>query len=77
MFDRHQIEQDYSNIDIADEAFEHLFEFLISGVGILTLVYLLQVKTSILTYLVIFLNNTLMIGHKWELIIQKKTLPNT
>ena len=27
MFDRHQIEQDYSNIDIADEAFEHLFEF--------------------------------------------------
>ena len=27
MFDRHQIEQDYHNIDIADEAFEHLFEF--------------------------------------------------
>lgn len=27
MFDRHQIEQDYHDIDIADEAFEHLFEF--------------------------------------------------
>lgn len=27
MFDRHQIEQDYQDIDIADEAFEHLFEF--------------------------------------------------
>ena len=27
MFDCHQIEQDYQNIDIADEAFEHLFEF--------------------------------------------------
>lgn len=27
MFDRHQIERDYSTIDIADEAFEHLFEF--------------------------------------------------
>lgn len=27
MFDRHQIEQDYANIDIADEAFEQLFDF--------------------------------------------------
>lgn len=27
MFDRHQIELDYHDIDIADEAFEHLFEF--------------------------------------------------
>lgn len=27
MFDRHQIEQDYAHIDIADEAFEHLFAF--------------------------------------------------
>lgn len=27
MFDRHQIEQDYAHIDIADEAFEHLFTF--------------------------------------------------
>lgn len=27
MFDRHQIEQDYADIDIADEAFEQLFDF--------------------------------------------------
>ena len=27
MFDRHQIEQDYADIDIADEAFENLFTF--------------------------------------------------
>lgn len=27
MFDRHQIEQDYADIDIADEAFENLFAF--------------------------------------------------
>ncbi len=27
MFDQHQIEQDYAQIDIADEAFEHLFAF--------------------------------------------------
>ena len=27
MFDRHQIELDYHDIDIADKAFEHLFEF--------------------------------------------------
>ncbi len=27
MFDEHQLEQDYSNIDIADEAFQNLFSF--------------------------------------------------
>lgn len=27
MFDRHQLEQDYKDIDIADEAFERLFDF--------------------------------------------------
>ena len=27
MFDEHELERDYDNIDIADEAFEHLFEF--------------------------------------------------
>ena len=27
MFDQHQLEKDYKDIDIADEAFERLFDF--------------------------------------------------
>lgn len=72
MFDRHQIEQDYQDIDIADEAFEHLFEFFdkwrwhldtrISASG-------KDINPDVLGYI---LSSTLMTGLKWELIIPKK-----
>ena len=76
MFDEHQLEKQYQEIDIPDEHLKNYLLFSTSGVGILIHELQLQVRDINPTYWDIFSNNISMTVPRWGHIIPKKILPN-
>ena len=76
MFSIHELEEQYKNIDIKDEAFEVCSHSSTNGIGILMTVLQHQVGTSTRMCLDTSLNSISTIGRRWELTTRRKISRN-